>query len=266
MDDVLRRRQADAGERPAMAVLIGQIAAQGFGVAAAKVELRTRVGERPAAQSEMHAAGGVTGIDQAGEIKLLDLLIEQRIGPLRVMAGHPLGQHLQAADAAIAGLAVPAPERNAAAAAQIQDEIVAGLAERQIAVTQRAAQRQGVVGAVAADDGVVAVALVVGDDVSTTASHQIVVAAAAVKKILAGAIGERVVARPALEHVIARALAVGERVVAIVTLQQIMPGAAGQLVVALAAAQYVVAGVAPQNVIALTAVHRHVAVAVELAG
>src|SRR5581483_11845211 len=89
MDDVLRRRQADAGERPAMAVLIGQIAAQGFGVAAAQVELRKRVGERPAVQSGMHAAGGVKGIDQAGEIKLLDLLIEQRIGPCGSWPGIP---------------------------------------------------------------------------------------------------------------------------------------------------------------------------------
>ncbi len=143
---VLSGAHADPGQAARMAILVGQVTADGRRVAVTGVEVQQGVGQAPARQRGIRGLRLVEPPHDAGEVKLLDLVVTQWIAGVGVEVRHRVGDHLQVDHALVGGTAVPVLEGDLLGVTDVQDEIQSRLAQAQVAVVDAATQRDGVVG------------------------------------------------------------------------------------------------------------------------
>ena len=139
-DDVLRCRQTNAGQAAVLAVLIGQIAAEGGTIRTGQLRRRQCIGKCPTGQCRIGGTGRIEGTGQGSEIKAFHLLVEQRVASAGIEVGHGFGDHLQIDDGLRWGGGVPVLEGDLVARPHLEHEVVAALAEGEVAVGEGAAE------------------------------------------------------------------------------------------------------------------------------
>ena len=183
--------------------MVSQIPSYSLCVAAPQVESQERIGECPTGEVGIGGSSLIEGVDQPSKIEILNLVVREGIAASRRKVDGGFFNHLQVQHALVVSRRIPTLQYNVLATACVQDQVVAGLVEREVRVANAAAQGKCVVLTIADFHGIHAITTVKGNYVVSSTCINGVITRTANVEIISIRTGERVCSRSASKQIIA---------------------------------------------------------------